>query len=132
MPRLKSPKRKGDNFERDLAAYLNQTLGLQSRRAHMSGSGFNGGGQGGADLWGTPGLAIEAKAVQALNFREALAQATRNRASHPALTETFHELDIPVVINRRNHEPLPDAVVALRLSDFITLYAAYLHHTGRK
>jgi hypothetical protein len=70
-------KQKGDNYERELAAHLSQATGLRIERAPLSGGGKVG-MAGGADLLGTPGMFVEAKRVEKLNVREALAQAERN------------------------------------------------------
>lgn len=118
MPRLKSPKQKGDRFERELAEHLNQQLGLDARRMPLSGGGV-GIAHATGDLTGTPLVSVEAKAVQALNFRAALAQATRSAGA-----------DMPVVINRRNRESMDDAVVAMRLKDWLVFYDALLLHMG--
>lgn len=120
MPRLKSPKQKGDRFERELADYLRDRVGLADcHRVPLSGGGV-GVGRATGDLEGTPLISIEAKAVQNLSVREALRQSKRNASPG----------DLPVVINRRNRESTDDAVVSLRLTDFCDLYIAALRYFG--
>lgn len=115
-------KAKGDNYERSLAAYLKLRLGIDCGRAPLSGGGFVG-LSGGADLIGVPGLFVEAKRVEALNFREALRQAEKNILKTRAP-------ELPVVINRRNREAEGEAVVAMRLDDFLKIYASHLSLLG--
>ncbi len=110
-------KAKGDKYERELAAYLHERLGIQARRAPLSGGGFHAPASG--DLTGTPLISIEAKAVQALNVREAMAQSVRNAGA-----------DIPLVINRRNREPTEHSLVTIRLCDFLQFYEALLSCHG--
>lgn len=120
----RSLKAKGDNFERELAAYLNLRIpGLASQRAALSGGGFIGGLAGGADLMGTPGLHVEAKRVEALSFPAAMAQAETSIRKTGA-PET------PIIINRRNRQSTGDSYVLLRLDGFIPFYAAWLHMNG--
>ena len=116
-------KQKGDNYERELASYINKHTGLDSTRAPLSGGGAIGVLSGGADLLGVPGLFIEAKRVERLNFHDAMRQAERNRESR----ETD---DIPVVINRKNRMPTGDSLCLLRLDDLLTFYKAYLKQEG--
>jgi hypothetical protein len=112
----KGIRAKGANYEREIASYFNEALGLEARRTSVT-TGFITGGN--FDLSGLPDLAPECKRVEALSFRSAFAQALRNaRAS------------IPIVITRRNREPTRDSLVVLRLSDFITIYRAHLLQTG--
>ena len=91
-------KNKGDGYERELAAYINEYTGLHSSRAPLSGGGAIGILSGGADLLGTPSIFIEAKRVERLNFHDAMRQAERN-------IEQTQSPDIPVVINRKNRMP---------------------------
>ena len=53
----KAHKRKGDAYERELAAYINDATGLNCSRAPLSGGGKVG-MHGTADLIGTPALEI--------------------------------------------------------------------------
>ena len=114
-------KRKGDGYERELAAWLNTNVYKEERceRTPLSGGGKSGMGYGNADLLGTPEIFVEAKRVEKLAWRDALAQAERN--AHGKKTD-----QIPIVITRRNREATEDSVVFLRLSAFSELYQAFL------
>ena len=124
-PKLKSPKNKGSAYERELAEFFNENTGLRCFRTPLSGGGFGFARDvaPSADLTGTPMIWVEAKRVERLNFREAMAQAEKGTASH-------HHADMPVVINRRNREATEDSLVVLRLKDFIDMYKALLHTHG--
>lgn len=124
-PKLKSPKNKGSGYERELAAYFNDSCSLRSFRTPLSGGGFGFARDVAptADLTGTPNLWVEAKRVERLNFHEAMAQAERGSDAHG-------RVDMPVVINRKNYQALPDSLCVLRLKDFIKLYDAYLKTHG--
>lgn len=113
-------KAKGSDYERELAKYLNETLGLQSRRALLSGGGRN---EGGADLDGTPLIHIEAKRTETFAPYAAMeqAEATITRNSRP---------DFPVVMQRRNGVKTNDSMVVMRLKDWTLLYEAYLRAKG--
>lgn len=104
---------KGAVFEREVAAYFNETLGLESRRTSVT-TGFISGGN--CDLSGLPDLSPECKRVERLDFRGAMTQAIRNARG----------TTMPVVLTRRNREPLPDGLAVLRIADFQKLYRAYL------
>ena len=115
-------KRKGDGFERELAAYINEATGLSSFRAPLSGGGtieYS----GGADLVGTPNLFIEAKRVEKLNFHAALAQAEKS------ISKTGCP-DMAVVVNRRNRQTTGQSLCLLRLDDLLTLYGYLLEAEG--
>tara|TARA_B100001057_G_scaffold25136_1_gene23177 strand:- start:2968 stop:3396 length:429 start_codon:yes stop_codon:yes gene_type:complete len=116
-------KRKGDNYERELAAYINDKVGTKSFRAPLSGGG-NVGMSGGADLLGVPELFVEAKRVERLNFHDALRQAERN-AEKTGSSET------PIVINRKNRQPTGDSLCLVRLDEFLKFYKAYLVLEGQ-
>ncbi len=118
-------KTKGDNYERELAAYLNKKAyqgADQCGRAPLSGGGFVG-LTGGADLVGTTGLFVEAKRVEKLNFMEALRQAERNAI-------TTRSPECPIVINRRNLMKTGESLVLLRLDRFLEFYNAWLLQQG--
>ena len=87
-------KQKGDNYERELAAYINEHTSLQSFRAPLSGGGHVG-LSGGADILGVPSLFIEAKRVERLNFHDAMRQAETN-------IEKTQSDDVAIVMNRKN------------------------------
>ena len=105
-------KRKGDGYERELAHWLNTNVYKEERceRAPLSGGGSVNMAAGGADLLGTPGIFVEAKRVEKLPWRDALAQAERNSA-HRKTDQT------PLVITRRNREATEDSVCFLRLKE---------------
>lgn len=120
-------KNKGDKYENDLSKYFNEHIyGYeQSQRAPLSGGGKIGIHAGGADLLGTTGLFVEAKRVERLNFRDAMAQAERNIAQ-------TNSPEYAVVITRRNRETLDDSVCMMRLKDYKELYKAWLQINGYK
>ena len=94
-------KAKGDKYERELAAYINEQTGLDSFRAPLSGGGHVN-MVGGADLLGTPDLFVEAKRVERLNFHDALRQAETN-------IEKTRSDSSAVVINRNQCQNLHSA-----------------------
>lgn len=116
-------KQKGDNYERELASYINTHTGLDSSRAPLSGGGAIGILSGGADLLGVPGLFIEAKRVERLNFHDAMRQAEHNR-------ESRQTQDVPIVINRKNRMATGNSLCLLRLDDLLAFYKAYLRQEG--
>lgn len=119
---MSKQKRKGDDFERELAAYINEKVGIQCFRAPLSGGGKVG-MAGGTDILGAPELFIEAKRVERLNFHDALRQVETN------ISKTRAQ-DRGVVINRRSREPTGRSLVLLRLDDFLSLYRGYLIRHG--
>lgn len=119
---MSKQKRKGDDFERELAAYINEKIGIACFRAPLSGGGKVG-MVGGTDILGAPELFIEAKRVERLNFHDALRQAEGN-------VQKTASQDRAVVINRRSREPTGRSLVLLRLDDFLDLYRGHLRTTG--
>jgi hypothetical protein len=118
-----SSKRKGDGYERELAAYINEQTGLKTaHRAPLSGGGMVG-LSGGADINGVPELFIEAKRVERLNFLDAIRQAERNK-------QKTNSPEIPVVINRRNRMTTGESLCLVRLDDFLKLYSSHLRELG--
>lgn len=115
-------KAKGDEYERELASYINEATGLSSGRAPLSGGGKVG-LYGGADLIGTPGLFVEAKRVERLSFHEAMRQAETN-------IKKTQSPEAPVVINRRNRESTGDSLVVMRLDSFLKFYLSHLLISG--
>ena len=118
-------KTKGDNYERELAAWLNENVydgRTQCGRAPLSGGGFVG-LSGGADLIGTPGLFVEAKRVEKLNFMEALRQAEGN------IIKT-HSPEAAIVINRRNRMTTGESLILMRLDRFSEFYKSWLIMQG--
>ena len=110
-------KAKGSGYERELAAWLNDTVpGVRSRRALLSGGGRD---EGGADLDGTPGIHIEAKRTEAINVKAALRQAE-------AAIAKAAEKTMPVVVTRQNRMATGESLVVMRADDWAKLYAAWL------
>ncbi len=118
----RSSKNKGDNYERELAAYINESTSIQSFRAPLSGGGHVG-LSGGADLMGTPHLFVEAKRVERLNFHAAMNQAETNKIK-------TNSPEHPIVITRRNRMKTGESLCVLRLDDFLEMYKVYLEIKG--
>lgn len=132
---LKSPKAKGDGYERAIAKYLNDYLGLPEgtiRRAPLSGGGRQFANQvagkrlgiGSADLDGAPGLHVECKRTERLQPYVALEQAEASVISR-------NTGEIPLVVTRRNKVKDEDSLAILRLKNFMPMYMAWLRETGR-
>jgi hypothetical protein len=119
MARLKSPKKKGDEFERELARYFNTFL-FDGRevvtRAPLSGGGRSWGilKGGGSDLEGLPLFHVEAKRTERFNVHEAMTQAMRSILARG-------EKEAPLIINRRNRQLTGESYCTLRLDDLIAL-----------
>ena len=121
---MSKQKNKGDGYERELAAYINEQTGIgTASRAPLSGGGVVGILSGGADLLGVPELFIEAKRVERLNFHDAMRQAERN-------IEQTQSPDIPVVINRKNRMPTGRSLCLMRLDDLLFFYKYFLKAEG--
>lgn len=116
-------KAKGDNFERELAAFMSKHLGLNIERAPLSGGGVIGQLSGGADLLGTPSIHVEAKRVERLSFPEAMRQAEASLAKRRCP-------DNAVIINRRNRMMTGDSFTCMRLDVFLPFYLAWLREQG--
>ncbi len=121
-------KAKGDAYERDLAAYLNESLWPrahppQVHRTPMSGSFSVIKGVGTADLTGTVGLWVEAKRTETLRPHEFLAQAKRGATA-------YGSVDAPIVITRRNKQSLDESLVLISLKDFLPFYRAWLRQNN--
>lgn len=125
---LKSPKNKGDTYERELAQYFNDNvpaINNSASRRMLSGGGRS---EGLADLVGVrvgrTEFHIEAKRVEKLNFWGAMDQAIKN-SGHEILAAKRESRTalrgIPVVINRRNKVRTEDSLCTLRLKDLIIL-----------
>jgi hypothetical protein len=113
-------KAKGSDFERELAKYLNDMLGLTSRRALLSGGGRS---DGGADLEGTPLIHVEAKRTETFAPYAAMVQAEM------AIGKATEKV-MPVVIQRRNNVPTARSLVVMRAEDWVKLYSAFLLSKG--
>lgn len=120
-------KAKGDNYEREIASYINDRLfegREQVYRAPLSGGGrqFVSGG-GSADLVGTPEIWVEAKRTERFQPYAAMEQAETGIRGKRAPEK-------PVVISRRSRIPTGDSLVVMRLDDWLDLYAALLSQSG--
>jgi hypothetical protein len=133
MPRLKSPKGKGDDYERELAEFFNTALlpdvhrRREFRRAMLSGGGVS---DSTFDLTGTEllnqhgfvhfELGIEAKRVEKINVHEAMAQALRHLT---AMAGRGYEIGrtLPMVVTRRNRQATADSLVVMPLWALVKL-----------
>lgn len=123
----RSPKNKGDRYERELAAWLNtHVYGKVERcsRAPLSGGGrhFLFGG-GNADLVGTPKVWVEAKRTERFQPYVAIEQAEKGILGKESL-------DVPVVVSRRNRMSMEESLVVMRLGDWSRLYSSWLLEHG--
>lgn len=100
-------RQKGKRFELRLSQMLRDE-GFDARRGQQF-SGIN----GDADVVGCPFLHIEAKNVQKLNLRDAMAQSERDA----------REDEIPVVMHKKDRMPV---LVTLGFEDFMRFYKAWL------
>lgn len=99
-------RQKGARAERELAHKLSE-YGFECRR------GVQYSGLGGEDVVGLPFIHIEAKNVQKLNLRDAMAQSERDA----------REDQTPVVMHKKDRKPW---LVTLNLEDFMTMYKVWL------
>lgn len=117
-------KNKGDNYERELARYLNDNTCLADvARAPLSGGGYIHHDIGGADLINTPGIFIEAKRMERPNLLGAYRQAEVNRAktgSHDRI----------VVMTRASRVKTGESYCLLKLDEFLEMYNAWLEKNG--
>ncbi|CAB4159039.1 hypothetical protein UFOVP708_45 [uncultured Caudovirales phage] len=121
----RASKAKGSGYERELAAWLNERVGIRSRRALLSGGGRN---DGGADLDGVPHVHIEAKRTEAINVKAALRQA------EASIAKGEHQPDdkpMPVVVTRQNRMATGESLVVMRADDWVKLYSAWLMERSR-
>jgi len=114
----KTAKRKGSGFEREIAKYLNEKLGINSYRTPLSGAIQN----LRADLMGTPDLHVECKRTEKFQIYAALEQAEKARDKGTLVT----------VINRRNKMTTGESLVVMRLDEWLELYRRYLQSEGLK
>lgn len=112
-------KAKGDNFERQVAAYLNDKIeGLDAYRTPLS--GMRGGRETATpDLSNTPGVAIECKRTETISARRWMKQAVEAAGANA-----------PVVITRQNRDSMDDALVIMRLGEWIKFYKAVVREDG--
>lgn len=106
-------KAKGDNFEREIAAYLNDRVeGLDAYRTPLS--GMRGGRETATpDISNTPLIAIECKRTETVSARKWMRQAVEAAGGNA-----------PVVITRQNRDSTDDALVIMRLGDWVKFYGA--------
>jgi hypothetical protein len=124
---LKSPKQKGDAYEREVAAYLNAAVfggRNQVFRRPLSGGGRTFSGSGESDLEGLPGLWAECKRTERFNIHEAMAQALRGSVAHGCG-------EIPIIFNRRNNTPTGQSLVTLHLEGIVHLLRAWYKERGQ-
>ena len=95
---------KGARYERELASAFRAEGYEQARRGQQY-CGAN----GDADVIGLPGIHVEAKHVERLQLRGAMAQAKRD--ARPG--------EIPVVFHRKNN---CETLVTMRMEDWFKLY----------
>lgn len=149
MPRLSSPKAKGDAYEREVAAHFNAHLDPKVRLADFRRAPLSGGGvvDSGFDLTnteiapygpraGAPSnaptrvfLGIEAKRTERLSLWEAWRQNARH-AAHAMRANPNHPPIIPMVITRRNNVPTGDSLVVLSLDSLIQLLNGHVPPPG--
>ena len=118
---------KGARFEREIAAWLRDTFGVEARRGQQFA-----GGPDSPDVIGWPGVHIEAKHVERLNIEDAMAQAERDAGDA-----------VPVVIHKRNRtatmltvrldqiEDLAQAIASLRGKAIYPNTLGGFHRCGR-
>jgi len=117
----KGSRDKGLKFERELIAFVKQSLDLDVARGVAGAQAFDH-SRGSSDIFGLPRLAVEAKRTERFLLNEFMAQAVRNATGG----------DMPLVIHRQSRQPTGEATVAIRLSDFFTIYDAFLRYHGLK
>lgn len=105
-------RQKGARGERELANYLRERGFEEARRGQQ----FSGSPDS-PDVKGLPGLHIEAKRVERLNFYDAYAQAERDSG----------EGEIPTVMQRRDRGKW---MAYLSLDDFLEMYKAWRQVNG--
>lgn len=116
-------KAKGSGWERELAAYLNECVGLSSKRALLSGGGC---ATGGSDLDGTPLIHVEAKRTETFAPYAAMYQAEKAISCMNDVVEK----PFPVVMQRRNQMKTGHSLVVMRLDHWIELYKSHLTDRG--
>lgn len=105
-------KEKGSKFERELAAFFTEKLGVSVMRSLYTNDPMVRKGKGNSDLIGLPELALEAKRSERFNVHEAMAQATVNASGD----------EMPVVVHRRSRQTLEESHVIIKLEDFVKIY----------
>ena len=106
-----APKRRGDAFEREVAAFLCEHGHPYAERAYGAGRPQDVG-----DIDGLPGFVIECKAHRSLDLAAFLDEAVSE--AHNAGTDA-----VPVVVAKRRGKPTGESYVVMRLADFAALVA---------
>lgn len=101
-------RQKGKRFELALA-HIFQEYGFEDARRGQQFSGIN----GDADVVGLPFIHVEAKNVQKLNLRDAMAQSERDARAD----------EMPVVMHKKDRKPI---LVTMNLDDWMRLYISWL------
>jgi hypothetical protein len=108
-------RRKGQVYEREVAARITEVLGLVVKRglgqARTSGEV--------ADVE-APGIWVECKNHQRANYYQALQQAVRDEALHRG------PYKVPVAVIKETGR---EQVVCLRFDDFLSMYRVWLTHS---
>lgn len=110
-------KQKGARYENEVARYLSEKTEQTIRRKYAC---HDGQWNGEEDL-DAPLLSPECKRVEALRLTESMEQAEKN--ARPG--------KIPLVITRKNKQPLEESYVVLRLKHFVPFYVALLKERGK-
>jgi|TARA_B110001454_G_scaffold208170_1_gene220372 Holliday junction resolvase len=121
----RSPKRKGDGYERELAKYFNEKVfdgDDKVQRAPLSGGGAVK-SSGGSDLKNTPHIYVEAKRTEKFQIHQSMRQVEEN-------LEISKSKDIPVVITRRNRTETGDSLCVLKLDDFLKIYKLLINESS--
>ena len=105
-------KNKGKRAERELA-HIFQEAGLVD--AHRTAQFMGKTGQAG-DIEGVPFIHVEAKNVEKLNLRNAMAQSEED-------TEACGKGEIPIVCHKKSRVPW---LVTMNLADWIPIYKVWL------
>ena len=98
-------KKKGNQFERHMAAILRAELWPECYTSRFMGSAWD--DYNGIDLTGTPGFNVQLKAVERLSL-----------GYHEILAKMRQDKNKNIVIHKRNNK---GAVVAMSLDNFIKL-----------
>ena len=117
MVKGRGAKQKGDNYERELAEYINRVV--FNNEKVVSRTPLSGGGQhnGKADLEGIEFLSVEAKRTEKFSPHAAMRQAEAASVSG---------INIPVVFTRQNNVKTGDSWVLIKLRHFLPMYQAWL------
>jgi Holliday junction resolvase len=99
-------KRKGDNFERQVAALLSESLGLDAQRVLLSGQ------RGEGDIQGVPFVHIECKRQEQTRLSQWF-----DHEQHKANGKPL------VIVHKKSREPI---MVTMILDDWIELFSKTL------